>query len=241
MNDKRATYYPVLFYVAVLIVLWLVSWLMSVLQLLSGTGATIASLVSGEGVRWALLNVRASLETVPWGQAILMLFVIGLLAGSGVLQFFAKLCTPKRISNNELRSFILSLAVLLLYSIIVFMFTISPWQALLGVTGELSESPLAQGWPLVLLVGVIVMSLVYGFLYGNYRTLADVVVSAGNFVKKFMPALLAMLPAAGILPCIQYSGLDAVYGLSEAGCEILGVILYMLPFVYIFSLKLFGK
>ena len=241
MNDRRAAYYPALFYVSMLIMLWLVSWFMSIFQLLAGSGARVVSLVSGEGIRWALLNVGASLDAAPWGVAMFLLLVVGLLAGSGLLHFVAKLPYWKKISRNELRSFLFSAAVLLLYAVIVFMFTVSPWQALLGVTGEVLNSPLAHGWMLVLLVGVLVMSLVYGFISGNYRTFTDVISSAGDFAKNFMPALLAMLPATGIMPCMQYAGLDAVYGLSVEGMEILSAVLYIFPFVYIVFLKALEK
>ena len=237
MNNRRAAYYPALFYVLVLIVLWLVSWFMSVFQLLSGTDATVVSLVSGEGVRWVLLNVHAFLGAAPWGCVVFLMLVTGLLSGSGLLQLFAKLCALKKISNNELHSFLFALSVLLLYVAIVFMFTVSPWHTLLGVTGELSSSPLARGWMLVLFVGVLVMSLVYGFIYGNYRTLVDVVASAGDFAVKFMPALLAVLPATCIMPCLQYSGIDVVYGLSVEGMGILSAVIYLFPFVYILFIE----
>ena len=241
MNNRRAAYYPALFYVSVLVLLWLVSWFMSVFQLLSGTDTTVVSLVSGEGIRWALLNVHASLVAAPWGGTVFLMLVAGLLSGSGLLQFFMKLTDWNKISRNELRSFLLSAAVLLLYVAIVFMFTVSPWRAMLGVTGELLNSPLSHGWMLVLFAGVLVMSLVYGFIYGNYRTFTDVVSSAGDFATKFMPALLAMLPASGIIPCLQYSGLDVVYGLSVEGMDILSAAFYLFPFVYILFLKAFER
>ena len=241
MNNRRAAYYPALFYVSVLVLLWLVSWFMSVFQLLSGTGSTVSSLVSGEGVRWVLLNVHSFLEAAPWGCAIFLTFVSGLLSGSGLLQLFSKLFAWKKISKNELNSFFFSAVVLLFYAVAVFMFTVYPWHALLGVTGKLFKSPVAHGWILVLFVGVLLMSLVYGFVYGNYRTLTDVASSAGEFVKKFVPALLAMLPATFIIPCLQYSGLDVVYGLSVEGMEILRNVFFLLPFLYLLFLKVLER
>ena len=241
MNNIGCVYYPALTYTFLLVSIWIVSLLTSVFQLLVGSDATVVSLVSGEGMRWALLSVYASLESAPWGNIMFLVLIAGLLSGSGVLQFLAKLLSWRKVSNNELRSFVFSVAVLLLYGVTVFMFTVSPWQALLGVTGELLNSPLAHGWLLVLFVGILLMSLVYGFIYGNYRTVTDVIASAGSFVKGCTPAFLAMLPASGIMPCLHYSGLDTVCGLTGVVCGIVEGLLYMLPFVYLLLLMMVGK
>ncbi len=241
MNNRRIAYYPFLSYAFILVLIWLVSWIASVSQLLMGTNATVTSLVSGEGVRWALLSISTSLAAAPWGMALFLLFMAGLLSGSGILQPFMGLFSHGKVNSNGLRSFFFSAAVLLLYLAILFMFTISPWRSLLGVTGELHSSPLAHGWMLALFIGVLLVSLVYGFMYGNYRTFTDVATSAGGFVAGYVPALMAMIPAAGIVPCLQFSGLDAVVGINEGNVWLVGIVLNALPFAFVALLPLFCK
>lgn len=241
MSNRRSAYYPVISYTFALVIIWLASWLASVVQMFTFANSTVHSIVSAEGVRWALLSMHGSLNGVPWGSALLLLFAAGLLTGSGIIHSLSRLMTGKKISGNEVRSLLFSALVLFLYIAIVFMFTVTPWRAMLGVTGEVALSPLAQGWMLVLFVGVLVVSLVFGFMYGNYRTLADVVGSAGGYMTIFLPALMAMLPAAGIVPCLVYSGFATLIGLDEGYADALGMLLCMLPFLYVAVIRMFEK
>lgn len=241
MSNRRKAYYPVLVYASLLVLVWLASWLASIVQMFSATAATVHSIVSAEGVRWALLSMDESLDSVPWGSMFILMFVVGLSGGSGIARSLFRMMTGCKISGNEGRSLLFSVLVLSLYLAIVFMFTISPWHTLLGVTGEIMHSPLAQGWQLLILVGVLVVSLVFGFMYGNYRTLADVVASAGIYMTIFVPALMAMIPAAGIVPCLEYSGFAAMIGLDEEYADIAGELLCMFPFLYVAILWVMKK
>lgn len=241
MSNRRVAYYPVLVYTFALVFIWLLSWLASVMQMFTLANSTVHSLVGAEGVRWALLSVRSSLEALPWGSVFLLLSAAGLMTGSGIARSLFRLMTGYRISANEVRSLLFSAMVLLVYLAIVFMFTVSPWHAMLGVTGEVTHSPLSRGWLLVFFVGVLVISLVYGFMYGNYRTLADVVVSAGTYMTIFMPAVMAMVPAAGIVPCLEYSGLASFVGLDDGHADVVGELLCLLPFLYVSIAGMFEK
>ncbi len=241
MNNSRNAYYPVLLYTLLLVLVWLASWIASVVQGLSGAGTAVTSIASGEGVRWALLSVQETIAAVPWGMALFLLLMAGLLSGSGIMHTLAGLLMHGRTSRNELRSLLFSAAALLLYLAILFMFTVSPWHTLLGVTGELHSSPLAHGWPLALFAGVLPVSLVYGFMYGNYRAFSDVAAAAGELVSRYVPALLAMVPAAGIVPCMQFSGIDALLGLEEGGTALLRGVLYVLPFAYVAIIQASGR
>lgn len=233
MSNRRTAYYPVLVYASVLVLVWLASWLVSIMQMFSATAVKVHSIVSAEGVRWALLSMDDSLDSIPWGSLLLLMLVLGLSDGSGIARSLSRLVTGHRISGNEGRSLLFSVLVLSLYLAILFMFTISPWHTLLGVTGDIMHSPLAQGGLLLLLTGVLVVSLVFGFMYGNYRTLADVVVSAGGYMTIFVPALMAMIPAAGIVPCLEYSGFAAMIGLDEECADIAVELLCVFPFLYV--------
>ena len=80
----------------------------------------------------------------------------------------------------------------------------------------------------------LLVSLIYGFIYGNYRSMMDVVVSAGNTFNLFVPAVMALVPASGIVPCLRYAGVDAICGLPM---NAIAVVLYLLPFLYIVILE----
>ena len=241
MNDKRLAYYPFLAYSLLLLLVWLGSWLIGVVQLFAGDAFAVNSLMSGEGVRWALLDVAGSIEAAPWGSALFLLLTAGMLGGSGVLRLFGNLFTKWRISGNELRSLLFAGVALLLYLVVLFLFTVAPWNTLIGVTGDIGNSPLSHGWLLLLFVAVLIVSLVYGFMYGNYRTMVDVVGSASSFVKGYVPALLAMLPASGLMPCLHYTGMDAVIGVDGDSAPVIETVVYVLPFIYVAVLRLLRK
>lgn len=240
MSDRRAAYYPALAYSLLLLLVWGGSWLIAVLQLFMGDLFDVNSLVSGEGVRWALFSVGSSVEAAPWGTAFFLLFIAGLLDGSGLLRLVGNIF-KRRVSGNELRSLLFALSALLLYVVVLFLFTLSPWDALRGVTGDIGNSPLSNGWLLLLFVGMLMTALVYGFMYGNYRTVVDVIGSASGFVRLFVPALLAMLPASGIMPCLHYTGLDIMLGIDNENAMAVETVIYCLPFVYMAVMCLVRK
>lgn len=240
MNDRRSAYYPALAYSLLLLLVWGGSWLIAVVQLFMGDLFDVNSLVSGEGVRWALFSVVPSVETAPWGTAFFLLFIAGLLDGSGLLRLLGNIF-KWRVSGNELRSLLFALSALVLYVVVLFLFTVSPWDALRGVTGDIGNSPLSHGWLLLLFVGVLMTSLVYGFMYGNYRTVVDVIGSAAGFVRLFVPALLALLPASGLMPCLHYTGLDIMLGIDKENTMAVETVIYCLPFVYMAVMCLVRK
>ena len=240
MSDRRSAYYPALAYSLLLLLVWGGSWLIAVLQLFMGDLFDVNSLVSGEGVRWALFSVGSSVEAAPWGTAFFLLFIAGLLDGSGLLRLVGNIF-KRRVSGNELRSLLFALSALLLYVVVLFLFTLSPWDALRGVTGDIGNSPLSNGWLLLLFVGMLMTALVYGFMYGNYRTVVDVIGSASGFVRLFVPALLAMLPASGIMPCLHYTGLDIMLGIDNENAMAVETVIYCLPFVYMATMCLVRK
>lgn len=240
MNDRRSAYYPALAYSLLLLLVWGGSWLIAVVQLFMGYLFDVNSLVSGEGVRWALFSVVPSVEAAPWGTAFFLLFIAGLLEGSGLLRLLDNIF-KWRVSGNELRSLLFALSALVLYVVVQFLFTVSPWDALRGVTGDIGNSPLSHGWLLLLFVGVLMTSLVYGFMYGNYRTVVDVIGSAAGFVRLFVPALLALLPASGLMPCLHYTGLDIMLGIDNENTMAVETVIYCLPFVYMAVMCLVRK
>ena len=223
-----------------MLLVWGGSWLIAVLQLFMGDLFDVNSLVSGEGVRWALFSVGSSVEAAPWGTAFFLLFIAGLLDGSGLLRLVGNIF-KRRVSGNELRSLLFALSALLLYVVVLFLFTVSPWDALRGVTGDIGNSPLSYGRLLLLFIGVLMTALVYGFMYGNYRTVVDVIGSAAGLVRQFVPALLAMLPASGLMPCLHYTGLDVMLGIGNENATAAETVIYCLPFVYMALMCLVRK
>ena len=235
MNDRRKYYYPLLVYGAMLLLVWVFSFFTDVARLLSDSAGQAASLVSSEGIRWAVRSALPTINSVPWGTAILFLAMCGLLQGSGLLAVLGRLSRMRRLTVSEWHAFSFSLAAALCYLVLLYMTSVSPWSLLRGVTGDQALSPVSQGWAILTFLGVLATSLVYGFIYGNYRSLMDVVVSVGNTFTHFVPALFALLPASGIVPCLRFI---KIVDLAPNLWETVAMAIYLLPFIYVAVLRI---
>jgi p-aminobenzoyl-glutamate transporter AbgT len=241
MNNKREYYYPVLAYTFLLVLVWLFSWIADMSAIFFGGPSVIKSLVSGEGLRWAARNAILSLNDVPWGTIMLVVVIVAILQGAGIVRVLCRVFTAKPLSKNEKRALLVSFLAFLFYIAILFLATVSPLNILSGVSGNFAGSPLMYGLPLFTFVGVLVLSLVYGFMYGNYRSSLDVVSSMGKTFSFFIPAFMALIPASGIVPCMEYTGVVGLWKNDNVSTQLVADIIYMIPFLYIVLLHLIGN
>lgn len=236
MNNRRVYYYPLFIYLLLLLFVWVGAFFADVVQLLGDdTVHASTSLISAKGVRWALRTALPSIDAVPWGVVMVLVASYGLLRSSGLAKALLHMVSMRRLTALEWRALLFALAIAVCYAVVVYLSTIAPWGLLSPITGEPSLSPLVQGWALLLLVGILSVSLIYGFTYGNYRSLMDVMVSTGNTLILFVPAMMALLPASGIVPCLQFTGLQPFFDMQWSVME---ALLYALPFLYVLLMEL---
>lgn len=235
MNNRRANYYPLLAYLLLLLMVWIGEFFADVMQLLFGAELPTSSLISAEGVRWALRTALPSIGAVPWGMVMLLVATYGLLRGSGLVKVLVRLLCLRRLTLSEWRALLFSLAATVCYVALLYMLAVAPWNILSGVTHEPALSPLLQGWVLLLFIGTLFVSLICGFIYGNFRSIMDVVVSTADTFVLFIPAIMALLPASGIVPCLQYAGVQQA---SDMLWSIIETVLYMLPFLYVLFMEI---
>ena len=238
MNNSRKHYYPLLLYVVLLLLVWAFSFFRDIALLLNGSAQSAVSLITAEGVRWAVRAAQPSLQAVPWGAALLLVATAGLLQGSGFTKSVVALLHLRRLTRTQWRAFGFSTVAGVIYGVLLYMSATAPWNLLCGVTNEPALSPLLQGWPLLLFIGVLCVSLVYGFIGGNYRSAIDVASSMGNTFSIFVPAIMSLIPASGITPCLHYVVGDA---LSLQLLNIVALFLYALPFIYIVIMNILSN
>ena len=238
MNDKRANYYLLPVYVSILLMVWVGAFFVDMVQMFFDGTLHSSSLVSAQGVRWAVRTALSSINALPWGVVVMLIATYGLLRGSGMMKVAGKMMCVRRLTMSEWRALLFSLVAAVCYGVVLYAATESPWNILSGVTEDAALSPLVQGWALLLFVGVLSVSLIYGFIYGNYSSVMDVVVSTGRSFHLFAPAVMTLLPASGIVPCLQYAGVQPIFGLSW---DWITIPLYLLPFIYILLLEARNK
>lgn len=236
MNNRRLFYYPAVVYALLLVGVWLFSWVMEVAGLLLGDGLGISSLVSFEGVRWAVRSASTSLDAAPWATIMLFITSIGLFVGSGMVRSARAAFHGVSLTLVEKRAWLAAAVVFAVYLLLLFMCTVYPWNLLLGVTGSFYTSPLLQGRIILCFAGVLPVTIIYGFIYGNYRSVVDVARSVGEAFSLYAPALVAVIPATGIVPCAERVGLLSLLGVTEQGAAVFSDIMYLVPFLYIMLL-----
>lgn len=241
MNKRRRLYFPVVLYLFLLLSVWLLSWFMGVVALLCDGETGLFSLVSAEGVRWALRSAWASVDSAPWAAILFSLSSLGLLVGSGMVRSASGVLRGGSLNFVERRAWLMALFALALFLLILFACTLYPWNILLGVTGEFSTSIVVQNGSMLLFAAVLFVTVVFGFVYGNYRSVVDVLHSLSAVFSFFAPALIAVLPASGILPCVEYAGFLSLLGVTEQGAALLSDALYAFPFLFMLLLMICDK
>lgn len=233
MSSKREHYYPIIVYVLLLVTVWLMSWILDIATAFTASDIDIKSLVSSEGLRWIMRNAMPVLNNIAWGEILLAITALGLLQGSGIIRVLKHLIKRQQLTKMEKRSLLFSLSALLVYSTVLYVVTLSQWNILLGVTGTLENSSFIRGLALVLFIGVLVVALIYGFMYGNYRSVLDAVSSIGNTFSSFVPAIIALIPASAVMASVNYIGLLNILDLTSFETNIIVAVFYSIPFLYI--------
>ena len=241
MNDRRAFYYPAIAYTLLLVVIWLLSWLVGMLEAFSGADFGLEPLVSAEGVRWAVRSSLPSLNQAPWGTIVLVIVMFGLVRGSGLKRAVGRLFGVGQLSRNQKRALLFALLALLCSACVLFISVMSPWNLLLGINGGLGGSPLVQGWLMLFFYSLLFVAVAYGFIYGNYRSGMDVLSSLADTFSYSVPGLVAIVPAAGIIPCLEYAGVFAFFAMPDEDVAVFADIVYSIPFMYIILLHLIEK
>ncbi len=232
MNRKNIPYYPLILYISLLLVAWLFSWLFGVLHLVDNS-SEIKSLMTAEGIRNAVRSSSDIVNAAPWGSAMMFIVSMGMLYSSGLFGLICDIVSFRRITINQRRAGYMSLLILLLYLIVLVMSVISPWRLLMSVTDDVSVSPLARGWLLLLATAVFSVSGIYGYVYGNFRSIMDVMRGIGKSAVFFIPALMAMLPATALLSSLQYMGVFEFFGVSSCFSGYLSDFVYIFPYFFL--------
>lgn len=229
MNKSRISNVPVLVYSTLLFAIWIASWIAGVTGLISSGAGRYEPLISSRGMRWALRTALESLDAAPWAVAVLSVTALGLLYGSGILKTIYLIIKRKPLSQNRRSAAVIALVLLLMWCVLIFMCSVAPWPILAGIAPGFSSSPLVAGALPLSFVIILTIAIMSGILSGNFRSLSDAINGIGRMFEVFFPALLAFIPASGLLPSFLFVGV----GLPEGGfLSAMEFILYMLPFLF---------
>ena len=229
--SKRTTgwLHPALIYLILLILVIIVSWIGSIMEIgrASGNGdLALRSVLGVSGLRWAVRTAATCLGDAPVGNALMLFMAIGAGRGSGLFRALSRL---RNLSPKEATAFYISVVVLGLFVCLIVLGVYAGSHLLLGITGLLKSSPLYDGFMFLVMLAVCIPSLVYGLSTETFRTAADCVDAFCTILPPFAHFLVTMLVAAQLLQTLEYTNIDLLLGLSDNGMRIVSFLVYWLP------------
>ena len=229
--NKRSTgwLHPALIYLLLLMLVILVSWIYSIVEIrsLGGNGElVIRSVLSESGIRWAVRTAASCLGDAPVGNALMLFIAIGAGRGSGLFRAVSRLGS---LSPKERNGMYTSVAVLAVYISLIVLGVFTGSHLLLGITGKLKGSPLYDGFMFLIMLGIGLPSLVYGLSTETFRTVYDCIKAFSGIIAPFAEFLVTMLVAAQLLQTLMYTNFDALLGITENAMRIISFLVYWLP------------
>lgn len=155
------------------LVLVLLSWLLSAMMT-----EGVRPLLSSEGIRWFFSHFTDWMASPVLVWMLLLSMAYGSLVKSGVQ-------SPHTYRERFALRF--ALILLLIYTVLVLVLTLSPHAVLLSATGRLFPSPFSHAMIPIIAFGVLLLSVTYGLASGHFRSASDVLVSLSYGVAKSAP------------------------------------------------------
>ena len=229
--NKRLTgwLHPAVIYLILLILVIIVSWIGSIMEIsrVGGNGdLALRSVLGVPGLRWAVRTAASCLGNASVGNALMLFIAVGAGRGSGLFRALSRL---RSLSPKESTAFYISLVVLAIYILLIILGVYAGSHLLLGITGSLKGSPLYDGFMFLVMLAVCLPSLVYGLSTETFRTAKDCVDAFCTILPPFAHFLVTMLVAAQLLQTLEYTNIEALLGITPNAMRIISFLIYWLP------------
>lgn len=191
----------------------------------------VQSLLSAEGIRWALNHVIKDYVETP-ALGIFMVFFMGLGIGvrAGLYEALNRYCRKEsHLSRKERRALLFALMIMGGYLTLVLITLMLPWNFLQSITGSWINSPLAKGGIYILSIGFGLSGMAYGYVSDVFRNVSDVVESMSCLISKFACYLVALFFVVQFFSVCRYARLDVWIGLSDVVVSFLFYACCFLP------------
>ena len=229
--SKRSTgwLHPAVIYLILLILVIIVSWIGSIMEISRVGGndeLALRSVLGVPGLRWTVRTAASCLGNAPFGNALMLFMAIGAGRGSGLFRALARI---RNLSPKEMTAFYISMVVLVIYLSLIVLGLFTGSHLLLGITGNLKGSPLYDGFMFLVMLGICLPSLVYGLSTETFRTAGDCVDAFCTILPPFAHFLVTMLIAAQLIQTLEYTHIDAIIGITANSMQVISFLLYWLP------------
>ncbi len=187
---KKVLVYGVPVMLALQVLLFLVSWLISA----ASPEPVVRSLLSSEGIRWFFASFIDNVATDP-----LIWIILGAMAYGAVVNSHILLSLLSKASHRTYRqAFALRIVLVewILFAAVIVLLSFVPHAALLSVTGQLFPSSFSHSLIPTFAFCVIVSATTYGLLAGVMRSVEDAFASLCKGIATAAPAIIFYVVAA---------------------------------------------
>ena len=230
MNKRSLGWlHPAVIYLILLILVIVVSWIGSIMEIGRVGGndeLALRSVLGVPGLRWAVRTAASCLGNAPVGNALMLFMAVGAGRGSGLFRALSRL---RNLSPKETTAFYISLVVLAIFIFLIILGVYAGSHLLLGITGTLKGSPLYDGFMFLVMLAVCLPSLVYGLSTETFRTAQDCVDAFCTILPPFAHFLVTMLVGVQLLQTLEYTNIDVLLGISDNAMRIVSFLVYWLP------------
>lgn len=230
MNKRSLGWlHPAVIYLILLILVIIVSWIGSIMEIGRVGGnddMALRSVLGVAGLRWAVRTAATCLADAPIGNALMLFIAVGAGRGSGLFRALSRL---RNLSPKENTAFYISMVVLAIFIFLIVLGVYAGSHLLLGITGSLKGSPLYDGFMFLVMLGIGLPSLVYGLSTETFRTVSDCVDAFCTILPAFAHFLVTLLVAAQLLQTLEYTNIDLLLGITEGAMRIISFLVYWLP------------
>ena len=179
------------------VVLVLMSWLLSALQI-----EGVRSLLSSEGVRWFCGNFASFVASPALVWLLLMAMAVGGIDHSG-LQLLLR--TPRSLRNYRQKLALrITVFAFMAYAAVVLALAIAPHAVLLSATGGLFPSPFSSALVPIVAFGLLLLSVLCGVAIGRYSRPSHVVGALSSGIAKAAPLFIIYILAIQFFQSLMF-------------------------------------
>lgn len=215
---------------------FLLWWLVAVLSWVGNVYAWngVKNIISTEALRWFLRYTEENIMSSPALYIVIIFFMcIGLFTHSGLGGVLWRIVSRQRkLSGKEKKSLVASALVSAAYFTVYALLAWGPWNIVRGVTGRYVDSPLHDGAPCILSIGIGLASMVYGYNSDRYRNDTDIVKGMSYMFSRFSPYMVSLFFVIQFFVALDYSGLTEYVGIGREMLVILYWICCLIPLLW---------
>ena len=219
------------FYLLLIAVVVLFSWVGSIYALLLPDGSVLPNLLSEEGVRWFVRHSIDNVSAAPFVEVMFVLIAIGSLRSSGLLS--ALFCRSFLTERRHRHALYITLAVWV-GGLCFVLWGILPGGNLLSVTGHVAGGPFASGWLFLLALVTSVPCIVYGRMSGQWRNSREVFVGLSSEIASCANYFVTLVVASQLLAAMKYVRLPELLGISYTIQRIVALLVYVIPLIVLY-------